>query len=218
MSENTFFLRFADVRSEWIFVPLENAEDQARLLSMQLTGAWLSECIEMDFGVLAPITGRIGRYPSANRGAPSWHGIIADTNMPVEMSPWHKFMTEPPPGWQIFIQPSGMSPEAENLNHLLQTEATRKLPIDHPERVAQGRGDVTGKGSQPEGRRGPSAAFRPARCRRTQARGGRQGGGAERHGKRNRPDRSGDREGRREGHGADRRPVWIDGAQSLLIG
>ena len=49
VSENTFHLDFSDVKSEWIFIPLENAEDQARLLSMQLTGSWLSECIEMNF-------------------------------------------------------------------------------------------------------------------------------------------------------------------------
>src|SRR5712664_1793247 len=60
VSENTFHLRFEDVVSEWPFIPLENSDDQARLLSMQLTGAWLSECIEMDFSVIAPITGRIG--------------------------------------------------------------------------------------------------------------------------------------------------------------
>src|SRR6266576_4746146 len=47
VSENTYHLEFADVKSEWIFVPLEDAEDQSRLLSMQLTGAWLSEAIEM---------------------------------------------------------------------------------------------------------------------------------------------------------------------------
>jgi hypothetical protein len=55
------------------------------------------------------------------------------------MSDWHKFMTEPPADFQVFIQPSGMSPQAENLNHLLQTEETSKLPINHPDRLAQGR-------------------------------------------------------------------------------
>lgn len=139
VSENTYHLKFGDVRSEWIFIPLENAEDQARLLSMQLTGAWLSEAIEMNFDILGPVSGRIGRYPSGNRGVPTWFGIIADTNMPVEMTPWHQFMIDPPPGWSVFIQPSGMAADAENLNHLLQTEKSLKLPLDHPERLAQGR-------------------------------------------------------------------------------
>lgn len=139
VSENTFYLDFQDVRSEWIFIPLEDAEDQARLLSMQLTGAWLSECIEMDYSVISPISGRCGRYPSGNLGVPSWLGMIGDTNMPTELTPWHRMMLEPPPEWQMFFQPSGLSPNAENLNWLLQTEDTIKLPLDHPVRLAQGR-------------------------------------------------------------------------------
>jgi hypothetical protein len=139
VSDNTFHLDFGEVRSEWVFIPLESAEEQARLLSMQLTGGWLSECIEMDLDVLGPLSGRLGRYPSGAQGAPSWFGWIADTNFPTEMTPWHQFMENPPPGVQIFKQPSGLSPEAENLNWLVQTDATMKLPLDHPARLAQGR-------------------------------------------------------------------------------
>jgi hypothetical protein len=139
VSESTFHVLFDDVRSEWIFLPLENAEDQARLLSMQLTGAWLSECIEMDLDVLGPVSGRLGRYPSGARGQPSWHGIVADTNMPTLMTPWQMFMENLPQDWQKFVQPSGLSNEAENLNFLVQTDQTIRYPIDHPVRLAQGR-------------------------------------------------------------------------------
>jgi hypothetical protein len=139
VSEGVFHLNFDTVRSEWVFIPLEDAADQARLLSMQLTGAWLSEAIEMNLDVVAPVSGRCGRYPSGALGVPTWHGIIADTNMPTEMTPWHQFMENPPPNWQIFKQPSGLSPNAENLNWLLQKENTITLPIDHPARLAQGR-------------------------------------------------------------------------------
>lgn len=139
VAENVYNLSFGDVRSRWVFIPLEDAADQGRLLSMQLTGAFLSECIDMNYDVLAPLTGRLGRYPSGQLGTPTWHGWIADTNMPVELSPWHKLMTDPPPNVDIFTQPSGLSPEAENLNYLVQNERTIKLPLDHPERLAQGR-------------------------------------------------------------------------------
>jgi hypothetical protein len=139
VSEGTFHLNFGNVRSEWIFIPLEDAADQARLLSMQLTGSWLSECIEMNLDVVGPISGRLGRYPRASQGTPTWHGMIADTNMPTELTPWHTFMTEPMADWQIFIQPSGLAPNAENLNYLVQNEESIKLPIDHPARLAQGR-------------------------------------------------------------------------------
>jgi hypothetical protein len=139
VSENTFLLNFGDVRSEWIFIPLEDAQDQARLLSMQLTGAWGSEIIEMNYDILAPLSGRIGRYPRAEKGTPTWSGIIADTNFPTDLTPWHDFMENPPADWQIFKQPSGLSPDAENLNWLVQNKETIKLPINHPARLAQGR-------------------------------------------------------------------------------
>ena len=68
VSENTIYVTLGDVRSEWLLIPLEDAEDQRRLLSMQLTGAWMSECIEMDVGIVSPLAGRCGRYPSAAQG------------------------------------------------------------------------------------------------------------------------------------------------------
>ena len=139
VSEGTFHLQFDDVVAELIFIPLEDAADQARLLSMQLTTAWLSEAIEMNIDVVGPISGRLGRFPSGVQGTPTWHGMIADTNMPTELTPWHKFMTEPWPNWQVFVQPSGLAPNAENLNFLVQNEKTILLPINHPDRLAQGR-------------------------------------------------------------------------------
>src|SRR5262245_8115015 len=42
VSDNTFYLEFSDVKSELLFIPLEDANDEARLLSSQLTGAWMS--------------------------------------------------------------------------------------------------------------------------------------------------------------------------------
>ncbi len=129
------------MHSDWLFIPLEDANDQARLLSMQLTGAWLSECIEMNFNVLAPLSARIGRYPAPGvAGVPTWAGIIADTNMPTQGTPWHKFMTEPPSDAQIFIQPSGMAENAESLAYIgPQTPETAALPLYDPRRQAQGR-------------------------------------------------------------------------------
>src|SRR5215468_5201519 len=59
--------------------------------------------------------------------------------IPLEMSDWHKLMTEPPNDWQIFIQPSGLDPAAENLAHLVQTEGTKQLADDDPRRITQGR-------------------------------------------------------------------------------
>ncbi len=137
--DNVVYVEFADVRSEWLLLPLETAEDQRRLLSMQLTGAWMSEAIEMDVNLVAGISGRCGRYPSGDRGTPTWFGVIADTNMPTEGSDWHKFMTDNIPDWECFVQPGGLEELAENLQWLTQTPDTKKLPEDDPRRLAQGR-------------------------------------------------------------------------------
>ena len=84
---------------------------------------------------MVAIAGRCGRFPQA----PTWYGMVLDSNLPTEGTPWANAATTPLPGWQVFIQPSGLSPEAENLNWLLQTSDTLKLPIDHPDRLAKGR-------------------------------------------------------------------------------
>jgi hypothetical protein len=139
VSENTVYLKFLDVDSEWLLLPLETPEDQRRILSMQLTGGWLSEGIEIDFDLVAPIAGRCGRYPTGKNGVASWHGLICDTNMSTEGTPWHKAMSDPDLDWTVHIQPGGLEPTAENLAYLLQTPETIKLPLDDPRRIAQGR-------------------------------------------------------------------------------
>lgn len=139
VSDNTVYIDYGDVRSEWLLIPLDDPEDQRRLLSLQLTGAWMSEAIEMNLDIVSPLSGRLGRYPSGARGTPTWFGLLADTNMPTQGTPWHEFMENPSPDFQIFIQPGGMSDHAENLNWLPQTADTVKLPIDDPVRLAQGR-------------------------------------------------------------------------------
>jgi len=140
VSENTIYIRFGDVRSEWLLIPMEEPEDQRRLLSSQLTGAWISEGIEIDADLVAPIAGRCGRYPGANLGGASWAGVLIDTNMPTEGTPWHTIMAvDTPPEWHILVQPGGMDPNAENLEWLNQTPETLKLSPGDPARLAQGR-------------------------------------------------------------------------------
>lgn len=139
VSESTIYIRVGDIRSEWLLVPLDNLEDQRRLLSSNLTGVWISECIEIDASLIDPIVARCGRFPDPKTGVGcTWAGIIIDTNMPEEGSDWHKIMTAPEPHWRIFFQPGGLSEHAENLNWLNQTAETLTLPEDHPERLIQG--------------------------------------------------------------------------------
>ena len=102
--------------------------DVKNLLSLELTGAWINECREIPQVIMDALDGRIDRYPSRRieGEGPTWVGIWADTNPPEEDSYWYNNMEgldsegKPTPdnGWTSFKQPSGLSPEAENLDHL----------------------------------------------------------------------------------------------------
>lgn len=119
VSEQLVTLRFHDVEVEIYLIPLEEEKDQQRLLSMQLTGAVVNECIEISPDFISAIAGRVGRYPSKANGGPSWHGIICDTNCPVIGSDWWKLFEEDRPhDWRVFHQPSGLAPNAENVENL----------------------------------------------------------------------------------------------------
>ena len=139
VSDSTIYFEFLDVKSEWLLLPLETPEDQRRLLSMNLTAIWISEGIEISFDLIGPISARCGRYPSPADGGARWYGIVIDTNMPTEGTPWAEAMTNPPPDWDVYIQPSGLAQNAENLPYLLQTPETLKMSVDDIRRIARGR-------------------------------------------------------------------------------
>lgn len=119
VSEQLVTLKFGDVEAEIYLIPLEEEDDQRRLLSMQLTGCLVNECIEISPDFISAIAGRCGRFPSSAQGGPTWHGIICDTNCPVIGSDWWKlFEEERPHDWMLFHQPSGLAPDAENVENL----------------------------------------------------------------------------------------------------
>jgi hypothetical protein len=140
VSESTLYIEYGDVYSEWPFIPLDEPDDVKRLLSLQLSGAFVNECIETDINLLPDIAGRLGRYPNNELGACTWSGIWMDTNAPIMNTPWAEFIAKPPPQWEVFHQPGGHTEQAENLAHLNQTAETMLLPEDDPRRIAQGRG------------------------------------------------------------------------------
>jgi len=126
-SERTFILQFDDVYAEIMFRPLDKPDDVGRLLSLELTGAWFNECREIPVLLFGRAYERCGRYPSQRNGGSAWSGIIADTNAPMFDSDWYRVMEGLPIKddepesvipCSIFRQPSGLSPEAENTQHL----------------------------------------------------------------------------------------------------
>jgi hypothetical protein len=107
------------VESDWLLMPLDTEADVRRLLSLNLTAAWVSEFREIPLKVIDGLVGRLGRYPAKAVAPLTWHGLIGESNPPDEDSEWFsKIENERPPNWMVFHQPGGMEPNAENRNSL----------------------------------------------------------------------------------------------------
>jgi len=123
----TYFFKVGDVECEIMFRALDDSDDVANLNSLELTFAWFNECRDIHPDIVDAMSKRIGRYPSAKDGGPSWFGMWGDTNPPTMETWWYYQMEKLDPkdgishndnGWEVFKQPSGRSPYAENIENL----------------------------------------------------------------------------------------------------
>lgn len=126
------------VDCEVIFLALDREADAKKLLSLELTGIYYNEVREIRRSIVEAGDGRVGRYPRTIRNddgvvifGPSWHGVIADTNMPDEDHWIYDLdVKNGSKGWTIFKQPGGVienadgewvhNPLAENLHNLVE--------------------------------------------------------------------------------------------------
>ena len=107
------------VVSDWMLIPLDKPEDQQRLLSLNLTGGWVSEFREIPVSIVEALFGRVGRFRPLGVTKNAWYGIIGESNPPDEDSEWYqKLEISRPRNWAVFKQPGGMEPEAENRENL----------------------------------------------------------------------------------------------------
>lgn len=102
----------AGIDCEVIFLALDQPKDVRKLLSLELTGAWVNEARELPKAVIDGLTHRVGRYPTKRDGGASWHGIIMDTN-PMDDDHWWFRMAEKEKmsgayKWEFFRQPGGV--------------------------------------------------------------------------------------------------------------
>lgn len=127
VTDSTVELRFplADgtrVESDWLLIPLDRPEDQQRLLSLNITGGWVSEFREIPIKVVEALLGRCGRFKPLGVEENAWYGVIGESNPPDEDSEWYtKLEIELPSNWKLFKQPGGMEPNAENRKYLPKT-------------------------------------------------------------------------------------------------
>lgn len=143
------FIRDEVNKFEWevLFVALDRPDDVSKLLSMELSDAWLNEAREIPKAILDGLTGRVGRYPPMWQAEATDVQIMMDTN-PPDTDHWWYIMAEQDLSnernrqlvmsmreaeeilrmkgtlsgnqrlMSFYRQPSGRSPEAENIANL----------------------------------------------------------------------------------------------------
>jgi hypothetical protein len=96
----------------------ENAVEDV-LRGYEPTAFYLNEADLLAKEVFTFARGRAGRYPDMSEGGPSWYGIFMDCNAP-ELTAWMytDIFRNTPEFVDLFRQPSGLSPDAENLINL----------------------------------------------------------------------------------------------------
>ena len=120
----------AGLDCEVIFLALDTPKDVRKLLSLELTGAWINEARELPKAIIDALTHRVGRYPTkVDGGAHPYRGVIMDSN-PMDEDHWYYKLAEVeqmsgPYAWKFFRQQGG----------LLEV-ASAAVPTEHPE--AQG--------------------------------------------------------------------------------
>lgn len=109
-------IAYDNVEAEVIFLALDQPKDIRKLLSLELTGAFINEARELNVEVIRGVLSRIGRYPAKRDGGFDWSGLIMDTNPPDDDSWWYKYAEkDKPEGWQFFRQPPAIIQDAQGV-------------------------------------------------------------------------------------------------------
>jgi hypothetical protein len=129
-SEMRHVVKIKDIEMEVLFRSLDKPGDISKLLSMELTAAWVNEAREIYArSLILGLRDAVGRFPPVKWGGPTWHGVIMDTNSMDTDHWWYRLAEEEQPdGWEFFKQPGGLvevgnhfvpNPDAENLDNLV---------------------------------------------------------------------------------------------------
>jgi len=125
-----------DVHAEFLFRSLDKPGDMRKLLSLEITGAYLNEMRELSHEALENVISRLGRYPYPKDGKGcTKSNVIADSNaFPDDHWIYNLFMTsDKPDNYSLYLQPpailddNSLNPEAENLENLPHDYYTRQL-------------------------------------------------------------------------------------------
>jgi len=95
-SKNWYHIRHNGIHSELIFRSCDRPDDLKKLKSLQLTGYWIDESIEVPGDIKRMLKNRIGRFP---RKCPEKYGIETTNPPDIEDDTYYMFdWDHPPPG------------------------------------------------------------------------------------------------------------------------
>ena len=99
----THRIQMDDLDVEVLFRALDRPDDAKKVLSLELTGAWVNEAREVPKGIIDALGDRTGRYPSQRSGGCTWRGLMLDTNSPDDDHWWYRLAEEdtPAPAWNF---------------------------------------------------------------------------------------------------------------------
>jgi hypothetical protein len=153
----THIIEDSAAKTHWevLFIALDRPDDVRKLLSLELSDAWINEAREVPKAILDGLTGRVGRFPRREEGGCTDPQILMDTNPPDTDHWWYRLAEDPTPEdteaiaqledqlqrigalrsdqrlYEWFAQPGGEDPSAENLQNLppgyyLKAKANKK--------------------------------------------------------------------------------------------
>ena len=118
-TDKIFNLRVDDIDCAVMFRPLDTPEDAGRVLSLDINFAIVDEFVEIPRPIIDGLSGRLGRYRAPDWAKPSVWGMWGSSNPSTEDNWWYNYLHSGlPDNARYFVQPSGLSPDAENLENL----------------------------------------------------------------------------------------------------
>ena len=152
---------WGDVAMETDFLALDDPTDVQKLRSGEYTAFYVNELQFLVKELFDEMTSRTGRYPAIKDGGPTWHGVIADMNIPDQdhwivlmrgMVPFPEGMLEDerraltwPAAWDFFMQPPGLLEVHDANSKLLgydpneRAENLKWLPPDYYGKMVAGK-------------------------------------------------------------------------------
>jgi len=123
-------------RHEVLFRALDRPQDVGKLLSLEISGAWLNEVREIPKAIYDMVQTRIGRYPKRlayGDDIPPF-ALFMDSN-PMDDFHWYYRLAEElkPDNARFFRQSGGLTEDAEN---------TANLPPDYYANIAKGKDEA----------------------------------------------------------------------------